>query len=228
MSNAMGSQPVDIFIDRRDAGRRLAGAIADKGIRDHLLVLGLPRGGIPVAYEVAKELKAPLDVWLVRKLGVPGHEELAMGALASGGARILNDDVVRSIGVRPEGVKAVVTKELKELQRRERQYRGDRPLPVIEDKTVIVVDDGLATGASMKAALKALRSQNPSRLIVAVPVGAPDMCRALSREADEVICLLQPKFFNAVGNWYQDFSQTTDQQVQELLAESRPEMQKLS
>lgn len=214
---------LNYFLDRRDAGRKLAQSIAKKGITNHLLVLGLPRGGVPVAYEVARELKAPLDVWLVRKLGVPGHEELAMGALASGGAKIMNEEIIRSLGVGLESINEAVTREYKELKRRETKYRGDRPLPEITNRVVIVVDDGLATGASMRAALKDLGSQDPARLIVAVPVGAPDVCRALSREASEVICLLQPRFFNAVGNWYRKFTQTTDQEVRDLLKQARAE-----
>lgn len=224
MVSAADSNSLNYFLDRRDAGRRLAKSLATRGITDHLLILGLPRGGVPVAYEVARELKAPLDIWLVRKLGVPGHEELAMGALASGGARIMNEDVVRSMGVRPEQIDEVVAKEYKELKRREKEYRGDRPLPEITNRVVIVVDDGLATGASMRAALKDLGSQDPARLIVAVPVGAPEVCRALSREASEVICLMQPRFFNAVGNWYRKFTQTTDQEVRDLLKQARSEM----
>lgn len=212
---------VDYFLDRRDAGRKLAQLIANKGIKDHLLVLGLPRGGVPVAYEVARKLEAPLDVWLVRKLGLPGHEELAMGAIASGGAKIMNEDVVRSMGVQPESIDEVVVKEYQELKRRKKEYRGDRPLPEIKGKAVIVIDDGLATGASMRAALKDLKSQDAARLIVAVPVGAPEVCRALSRDAHEVICLLQPRFFNAVGNWYQKFTQTTDQEVRDLLSQAQ-------
>lgn len=215
------SSSVQYFVDRSDAGRRLAQSIAQRGITGDLLILGLPRGGIPVAYEVARELKAPLDVWLVRKLGVPGHEELAMGALASGGAKIMNEDVVRSMGVRPESIDSVVAKEYKELKRREQEYRGDRPLPEIKGRVVIVVDDGLATGASMRAALRDLGSQDPARLIVAVPVGAPEVCRAMSREASEVICLLQPRFFNAVGKWYRKFTQTTDQEVRDLLSHAQ-------
>jgi putative phosphoribosyl transferase len=223
VSNGSRSSSSDTFVDRKDAGQRLAKAIADRGIRDHLLVLGLPRGGVPVAYEVARQLKAPLDVWLVRKLGVPGHEELAMGALASGGARVMNDDVLRSMRLSQEDIERVASRELKELQRREREYRGDRAFPVIEGKTVIVVDDGLATGASMRAALRALYSQNPGRVVVAVPVGAPEVCRTLSSEADDVVCLMQPKFFNAVGNWYLNFAQTTDREVRDLLELSRTE-----
>ncbi len=221
MVSAAESNSLNYFLDRRDAGRRLAQSIAARGITDHLLILGLPRGGVPVAYEVARELKVPLDIWLVRKLGVPGHEELAMGALASGGAKIMNEDVVRSMGVRPEQIDEVVAKEYKELKRREKEYRGDRPLPEITNRVIIVVDDGLATGASMRAALRDLGSQDPARLIVAVPVGAPEVCRALSREASEVICLMQPRFFNAVGNWYRKFTQTTDQEVRDLLKQAR-------
>ncbi len=223
MVSGADSKSLNYFLDRRDAGCRLAQSIATRGITDHLLILGLPRGGVPVAYEVGRELKAPLDIWLVRKLGVPGHEELAMGALASGGAKIMNEDVVRSMGVRPEQIDEVVAREYKELKRREKEYRGDRPLPEITSRIVIVVDDGLATGASMRAALRDLGSQDPARLIVAVPVGAPEVCRALSREASEVICLLQPRFFNAVGNWYRKFTQTTDQEVRDLLKQARAE-----
>jgi len=223
-----GSQPSDPFLDRKDAGQKVARALADKGIRTNILVLALPRGGVPVGYEVARELKAPMDVWLVRKLGVPGHEELAMGALASGGAKVMNDDVVGSMRLNQEDIERVAARELKELQRREREYRGDRPFPVIEGKTVIVVDDGLATGASMRAALRALHSQNPGRAVVAVPVGAPEVCRSLSSEADDVVCLMQPRFFNAVGHWYMKFTQTTDQEVRDLLELSRTEEEERS
>ena len=223
MSRLFGSSETDYFNDRFDAGRRLASMIADKGISDNVLVLGLPRGGVPVAYEVARKLKAPLDIWLVRKLGVPGHEELAMGALASGGTRVVNEDIVRSMEVAKEDFDKVIARETSEIERREKTYRGDKPMPEIKGRTVIVVDDGLATGASMKAALRSLSVHNPARIIAAVPVGAPDTCRLLSRDASEVICMRQPRFMDAVGRWYLNFEQTTDEEVRELLERAEAE-----
>ena len=186
--------------------------------RGDVVVLALPRGGVPVAYEVAHMLRAPLDVFVVRKLGVPGHEELAMGAVASGGVRVLNDDVVRGLGIPDHLVDAVTTWERRELRRRERLYRGDRPAPDVRGKTVILVDDGLATGASMHAAIAALRQQGPARIVVAVPTAARETCDALRADVDDVICAITPEPFHAVGLWYEDFSQTTDEEVRELLA----------
>lgn len=208
-----------IFRDRRHAGQVLAGRLVRYAGRDDVIVLALPRGGVPVGFEVARALGAPLDVFLVRKLGVPGHEELAMGAIASGGVRLLNQDVVRHLlGVGPGEIEAVAAREQAELQRRERAYRGDRPQPPVAGQTVILVDDGMATGASMRAAAMALRRQGPARLVVAVPVGAPETCEAFRDEADEVVCAATPERFAGVGQWYLDFEQTDDDEVQRLLA----------
>jgi predicted phosphoribosyltransferase len=205
------------FADRREAGRFLAGKLTGYADRPDVLVLALPRGGVPVAFEVASALHAPLDVFLVRKLGVPGHEELAMGAIASGGVRVLNEDVVRALRIPGDVLEAVAEAEQAELERRERIYRGDRPPPDVRGRTVILVDDGLATGSTMRAAVAALRRQGPARIVVAVPVGAPETCAEFEREADEVVCARTPEPFYAVGLWYGDFSQTTDEEVHELL-----------
>jgi erythromycin esterase-like protein/predicted phosphoribosyltransferase len=206
-----------LFRDRREAGRVLAGLLGHYRGRRDVLVLGLPRGGVPVAYEVATTLGAPLDVFLVRKLGVPGHEEVAMGAIASGGSLVLNDDVVRGLGVRPEVVQQVAEREGRELLRREQAYRGGRPAPEVAGKTVIVVDDGLATGASMRAAIQALRRLRPARIVVAVPAAPESTCRELGMLADEVVCATTPAPFVAVGQSYWDLTQTTDQEVRDLL-----------
>jgi predicted phosphoribosyltransferase len=206
------------FRDRREAGRQLARHLAAYANRPDVLVLALPRGGVPVAYEVARALNAPLDVFLVRKLGLPGHEELAMGAVASGGVRVLNRDVVEALRLPPEIIDAVANRELQELERREREYRGDRPWPDVRGKTVILVDDGLATGSTMRAAVQALRQQGPDRLVVAVPAGSPETCDEFRDEVDEIVCAITPEPFYAVGLWYEDFSQTTDDEVRELLA----------
>jgi predicted phosphoribosyltransferase len=215
----------EAYGDRSEAGRALAAGLADYAGRPDVLVLALPRGGVPVAYEVAKALDAPLDVFLVRKLGVPGQPELALGAIASGGVRMLNDDVVRALGVSPGVVDAIAAEERAELERREREYRGDRPAPELRDRTVILVDDGLATGASMRAAVAAVRRGDPARIVVAVPVGAPSTCRDLLRLVDEVVCPRSPERFHAVGLWYHDFSQTTDEEVRDLLTRSKRERQ---
>jgi predicted phosphoribosyltransferase len=206
------------YRDRADAGRTLARMLAAYRHEPSLLVLGLPRGGVPVAYEVARALHAPLDVFLVRKLGVPGHEELAMGAIASGGVRVLNEDVLAHLAVPPRAVMNVAQRELAELQRRERIYRDDRPPPDVAGKTVILVDDGLATGSTMRAAVLALRAQGPAKLIVAVPVGAPQTCESFRHEVDRAICAMTPQPFYAVGQWYDDFSEVTDAEVRALLA----------
>lgn len=211
------------FINRTEAGGLLADKLEKYTSRDDVIVLGLPRGGVPVAFEVAKRLRAPLDVFVVRKLGVPGFEELAAGAIASGGVRVLNEDVVRAIPFASEAIEAVTSKEITELQRREQIYREGRPAPKLRDKTVILVDDGLATGATMRVAVKALRHQNAAKIIVAVPVGPPDTCQELAHEADEAICLKAPPFFQAVGQYYEDFSQTSDDDVRELLAKASQE-----
>ena len=209
-----------LFQDRSEAGRELAAKLAKYANRSDVIVLGLPRGGVPVAYAVAQALNAPLDVFLVRKLGLPGQHELAMGAIASGGVRVLNDEVVRGLRVPSDIIDAVTAREQRELSRRERSYRGERPPPDIRGKIVILVDDGLATGSSMRAAVAALRRLNPGRIVVAVPVGAEETCAAFRVEADEAICARMPEPFMAVGMWYDDFSQTTDDEVRELLANS--------
>ena len=206
------------FRNRADAGRQLAEKLAVYANRPDVLVLALPRGGVPVGSEVARAVGAPLDVFLVRKLGVPGYEELAMGAVASGGVRVLNDEIVRGLGISEHQIDAVVARELQELARRERLYRGDHPPPDVAGRTVILVDDGLATGATMRAAVQALRQQHPVRIVVAVPTASPDTNEALKVEADDVICAMTPEPFFAVGHWYQDFTQTTDNEVRELLA----------
>jgi predicted phosphoribosyltransferase len=205
------------FQDRRDAGRQLAAALAEYAGRPDLLVLALPRGGLPVGYEIAQAVGAPLDVFLVRKLGVPGREELAMGAIASGGVRVINRDVVRELGIPPETIDAVAAEELRELERREQAYRDDRPAPDVRGRTVILVDDGLATGSTMRAAIEALRRRGPHRVVVAVPVGAPETCAEFRRVADDVVCARTPEPFYAVGLWYEDFSQTTDDEVRDIL-----------
>jgi predicted phosphoribosyltransferase len=209
-----------IFPNRRDAGRYLASKLAAYADRPNVVVLALPRGGVPVAFEVAQALHAPLDVFLVRKLGVPGHEELAMGAIASWGARVLNDDVVRALRIPRHVIEMVAARERRELDRQERKYRAGRPAPNVVGQTIILVDDGLATGSTMRAAIAALRQREPARIVVAVPVGAPETCAEFQQEADEAICAVSPEPFYAVGAWYQDFSQTTDEEVQILLDEA--------
>jgi len=189
-----------------------------------VIVLALPRGGVPVAFEVASALGAPLDVFLVRKLGVPGYEELAMGAVATGGVRVLNDEIVRGLGIPDYVIDAVAAWEQQELTRRERVYRDDRPQPNVQGRTVILVDDGLATGATMLAAIKALRQQQPARIVVAVPTASPQACEEMRTEADDVVCAITPEPFYSVGLWYDDFSQTTDEEVRELLARSTSEV----
>jgi predicted phosphoribosyltransferase len=207
-----------IFHDRHDAGQQLAVRLATYAHRPDVLVLGLPRGGVPVAFEVAKALAAPMDIFLVRKLGVPGREELAMGAIASGGVRVVNAEVVRALDIPPEVIDRVAAEEERELARREWEYRDDRPPPEVAGKVVLLVDDGLATGSSMRAAVMALRQREPAEIVVAVPVGAAETCAALNRVADATVCAYTPEHFAAVGLWYADFSQTTDAEVRELLA----------
>lgn len=206
------------FKDRREAGRVLAGELRHHAGRPDVLVLALPRGGVPVAHEVAQALDAPLDVFVVRKLGVPGHEELAMGAIATGGVRVLNEEVVRPLGIPQEAVDQVARQEMQELRRREALYRENRPPADVRGKTVILIDDGLATGSTMRAAAIALRQLGPQRLVVAVPTAAPETCDQFRREVDEVVCAITPQPFHAVGAWYEDFSQTSDEEVRELLA----------
>lgn len=205
------------FHDRAEAGRHLAARLRRFASRDDVVVLALPRGGVPVAYEVARALGAPLDVFVVRKLGVPGREEYAMGAIASGGVRVLNDDAIRWLGIPEEAIDEVARREQLELVRREHEYRGARPAPELGGRTVILVDDGLATGASMQAAVRALRARDPARIVVAVPTGSPQAGEMLRGEADEVIAVIEPENFQSVGGWYEDFSQTTDAEVRELL-----------
>jgi putative phosphoribosyl transferase len=213
------------FLNRAEAGRLLAEKLEKYAGRDDIIVLGLPRGGVPVAYEVAKHLAVPLDVFIVRKLGVPGFEELAAGAIASGGVRVLNEDVVRALPNADETIESITARETAELERREQSYRDGRPAPELRDRVVILVDDGLATGATMRAAVKALRQRGVAKIVVAVPVGPPDTCREFEDEADETICASAPEFFQAVGQYYEDFSQTSDDEVCELLgraAQERP------
>jgi putative phosphoribosyl transferase len=204
------------FSNRADAGRRLADRLIEYAA-ERPIVLALPRGGVPVGYEIARRLGAPLDVFIVRKLGVPGQEELAMGAIASGGIRVLNEEVLAMTSLTEAEIAAVAAEEQRELERRERQYRGTRPPPSVRGRTVILVDDGLATGSTMRAAVAALRVEDPKRIIVAVPIAARETCDALRAEVDDVICPVTPEPFHAVGLWYDDFSQTSDEEVHELL-----------
>jgi len=206
------------FPNRAEAGRVLAEKLENYVGRSDVVVLGLPRGGVPVAYEVAQRLGAPLDVFVVRKLGVPGFEELAAGAIASGGVRVLNEDVVSALPNADQLIESVTEKETVELERREQTYRDGRPAPELRDRVVILVDDGLATGATMRAAVAALRQRGVAKIVVAAPVGAPETCRELEQEADETICAITPEFFQAVGQYYEDFSQTSDEEVRELLS----------
>ena len=212
------------FANRIEAGRLLAEKLVEYAGRDDVIVLGLPRGGVPVAFEVAHRLGAPLDVFIVRKLGVPGFEELAAGAIASGGVRVLNEDVMRAIPHADEAINAITARETAELERREQIYREGRPPPELRDRIVILVDDGLATGATMRAAVKALRERGAAKIVVAVPVGPPETCHELEERADETICLSTPEFFQAVGQYYEDFSQTSDEDVRELLSQAAQEM----
>ena len=206
-----------LFRDRREAGRLLAAKLTAYANRPDVIVLALPRGGVPVADEVARALGAPLDVFVVRKQGVPGSEDLAMGAVATGGVRVLNDQLVNRLGIPDHLIDAVAVREGQELARRERLYRGGRPLLDVRDRTVILVDDGLATGATMHAAIAALRQLHPARIVVAVPTASPETCEEMRAEVDDVICATTPEPFQAVGRWYQDFAQTTDEEVQDLL-----------
>jgi predicted phosphoribosyltransferase len=216
--------PQEPYANRREAGVVLAGRLAELKNRRDVVVLALPRGGVPVAYEVARAFHAPLDVFLVRKLGVPGHRELAMGAIASGDVRVLNEDVVRWYRIPEEVIDEVAREEQGELERRESAYRAGRSPVEVSDRVVLLVDDGLATGSSMKAAVRAVRARTPSRIVVAVPVGAPETCRELATIADEVVCARTPADFSAVGQWYRDFSQTTDDEVRQLLSEASGSM----
>jgi len=210
-----------IFRDRSEAGRLLASKLGEYAHRDDVVVLALPRGGVPVGYEIATALDVPLDLFVVRKIGLPGHEELAIGAIASGGVRMLDHDMIDAYQVDPRDLDDVLRRELAELERRERHYRGDRPFPDVREKTVILVDDGLATGSSMYVAVEALRDKGAKRIVVAVPVAPADTCEAFRRVADDIICTVTPEPFYAVGLWYADFSQTTDEEVHELLEAGR-------
>jgi putative phosphoribosyl transferase len=207
-----------LFEDRFEAGRVLASKLSEFSGRNDVLVLALPRGGVPVGYEVARALRAPLDVFVVRKLGTPGQEELAMGALAPGGMTVLNPEVVRALRIPQQTIDAVVAREQTELERREREYRNGRPAVSVRGRAVIVVDDGLATGSSMRVAAKALRKEAALQIVVAVPVAAPSTCAEFEAEVDKVVCATTPEPFWAVGQWYRDFSETTDQEVRDLLA----------
>jgi putative phosphoribosyl transferase len=205
------------FQNRSDAGRQLAARLAFYAGREDVLVLGLPRGGVPVAFEIAMALDVPLDVFIVRKLGLPGHEEFGIGAIATGDVRVVDEAVLRTYDVDAETLESITARERLELERREQLYRDDRPFPAIEDRVVILVDDGLATGSTMRAAIAALRRRRPSRIVVAVPVGARETCAAMARLAEDVVCLDTPDPFYAVGLWYDDFEQTDDAEVHELL-----------
>jgi len=206
-----------IFRDRRDAGVQLATRLSRYAADPNVLVLGLPRGGVPVAYQVALALEAPLDVFVVRKLGAPGHRELAMGAIASGGVRVLNQDVLTALHITGAMIDAVAGQEQKELERQQHAYRGNVPFPDLKGRSVIVVDDGLATGSTMRAAVMALRQMEPRRIVVAAPVAAVETCLSLQAEADEVVCVETPASFHSVSTWYEEFSQSSDEEVRALL-----------
>jgi len=212
------------FRDRRDAGRVLARKLSAYTGQTDVIVLALPRGGVPVAYEVALALHAPLDIFLVRKLGLPGREELAIGAIASGGIRVLNNDIIRALNVPEEVINIVARNESQELQRRERNYRGESSAPEVRDRKVILIDDGLATGASMRAAVVGVRAQHPARIIIAVPAAAPELCDAFQFEVDEMVCAMTPEPFYGLSRWYEDFSQTTDEEVRMFLKEANHQL----
>ena len=209
------------FRNRTQAGKLLAAQLTEYANRADVLVLGLPRGGVPVAYEVAKELDAPLDVCLVRKLGVPGHKELAMGAIATVGVRVINENVVDWLRISPETINQVAAIEMRELDRRSHTYRGNRPLLEVKNHTIILVDDGIATGATIRAAIATLKKQQPRKLVVAVPVAAASTCEELQAEVDQVVCVMMPEDLCAIGIWYEDFQQTTDTEVCELLTRQK-------
>lgn len=205
------------FEDRVEAGQILASQLHAYADRVDVVVQALPRGGVPVAFEIAQALRAPLDVMIVRKLGVPGHEELALGAIASGGVRVLNERVVEDLALSPGTIEAIARRQQLELERREKLYRGERPALEVTGHVVILVDDGIATGSTMRAAIQALRQQQPARIVVAVPVAPPSVCEEMQGLVDELVCLAQPAGFFAVGQWYRNFSQTTDEEVRNLL-----------
>lgn len=210
-----------IFMNRSEAGKILAAKLSTYAKRSDVMILALPRGGVPVAYEIAKALSVPLDVLIVRKLGVPGFEELAMGAIVMGGTMVFNDEIVHQLNIPKEAIDRVIQSEQEELKRREINYRGDRPLPKLTDKTVILVDDGIATGATMRAAIQALRQYKPLNIIIAVPVAGLETCEEMEPLVDKMVCALKPQYFHAVGEWYQDFSQTSDTEVHELLKKNK-------
>ena len=209
------------FLDRRDAGRRLAEDLARYANQPNVLIFGLPRGGVPVAYEVAKALHAPLDVFIVRKLGFPGHPELAMGAIASGGVRILDRRLIEMYEIPDDHIERITASEQRELTRREKSYRDDRPSPDVRDHTVILIDDGLATGSTMRAAVQALRQEGARKVVVAVPIAPPETCESMRKEVDDIVCAITPEPFLAVGLWYADFSETTDDEVRALLHDAQ-------
>lgn len=211
------------YLDRYEAGRILAELLMEYTNDSNALILALPRGGVPVAYEIAKSLSLPLDVFIVRKLGVPGHEELAMGAIATGEMLVFNDDIIKTLNITKSSIDKVIQFERNELQRRELNYRGNRPLPNLFNKTVILVDDGIATGASIRVAIKAIRQQNPNRIILAVPVASYTSYKEMENLADEIICPIKPDEFYAVGAWYENFSQTSDEEVFDLLVKAHVE-----
>jgi predicted phosphoribosyltransferase len=213
-----------MFRDRREAGRFLAELLAEYGGREDVIVLALPRGGVPVGYEVARKIGAPLDVFVVRKLGAPGQPEFALGAIASGGVRVINRDAIQALGIADHLVEEIARREQEELSRRERLYRGNRPAPNLTGKTVILVDDGLATGSTMRSAAAAIKQQSPSRLVVAVPVAARSTCDELAQDVDQVVCAVTPFPFFAVGQWYSDFSETSDDEVRDLLERTAREL----
>jgi predicted phosphoribosyltransferase len=212
---------MEVFRDRADAGKRLAKELSKYSNRPDVLVLALPRGGVPVAFEVAKELNVKMDVFIVRKLGVPGNEELAMGAIAAEDVRVLNEEIIRSYRIPDRVIATVAANELRELERRERKYRGTFPKKDIRGMTVILIDDGLATGATMHAAVEALKTKHPAKLVVAVPTASPEICRFFKNIVDEMICTITPEPFHSVGAWYEDFSQTTDEQVCKMLEKAQ-------
>lgn len=212
---------MDVFKDRRDAGRKVAEKLKPYAGRDDVIILALPRGGVPVGDEVARALDVPLDIFLVRKLGVPGQEELAMGSIASGGVLVTNEDIISAADITHESLETVAEEERKELLRREQIYRGDSPPPQIHDRVAIVVDDGLATGASMRAAVQSIKKMAPRKVVVAVPVADEQVCRDFELQADEVVCVQTPRPLHGVGAWYEDFSQLSDGEVQSILARHR-------
>jgi predicted phosphoribosyltransferase len=212
------------FRDRKDAGRKLAQALSHYTGQSDVTIFALPRGGVPVAYEVALALNVPLDIFIVRKLGLPGREELAIGAIGSGGIRVLNDDVIRILNIPQEVINLVAQRELQELQRREHNYRGNRSTPEVRDRTIILIDDGLATGASMRAAVIGVRAQHPARIVIAVPVAAPEVCDAFQFAVDEMVCLMTPEPFYGVGKWYEVFSQVDDEEVRVMVEQANRQL----